>query len=33
VDENRTLKDGATPRRARPGDEDGILACIQALAD
>jgi GNAT superfamily N-acetyltransferase len=33
VDENRKLKDGATLRRARPGDEDGILACIQALAD
>jgi GNAT superfamily N-acetyltransferase len=33
VDENRTLAGGATLRRARPGDEDGILACIQALAD
>ncbi|MFN3949269.1 N-acetyltransferase family protein [Microbacterium sp.] len=27
------LRDGAVLRRARPGDEDGILACIQALAD
>lgn len=26
------LADGAVLRRARPGDEDGILACIQALA-
>lgn len=25
--------DDAVLRRARPGDEDGILACIQALAD
>jgi GNAT superfamily N-acetyltransferase len=32
-DETRQLTDGATLRRARPGDEDGILACIQALAD
>ncbi|MFJ4038088.1 GNAT family N-acetyltransferase [Microbacterium sp. NPDC090007] len=28
-----TLTDGAVLRRARPGDETGILACIQALAD
>ena len=27
------LTDGAVLRRARPGDEAGILACIQALAD
>lgn len=27
------LKDGAVLRPARAGDEDGILACIQALAD
>jgi GNAT superfamily N-acetyltransferase len=32
-DETRQLTDGAILRRARPGDEDGILACIQALAD
>jgi GNAT superfamily N-acetyltransferase len=32
-DETRQLTDHATLRRARPGDEDGILACIQALAD
>lgn len=30
---SRTLSDGATLREARPGDELGILACIQALAD
>ncbi|GAA3643526.1 GNAT family N-acetyltransferase [Microbacterium awajiense] len=29
----RTLTDDATLRAARPGDEEGILACIQALAD
>lgn len=29
----RTLTDGAILRAARPGDEEGILACIQALAD
>ncbi|BDV31433.1 GNAT family N-acetyltransferase [Microbacterium terricola] len=29
----RLLTDGAVLRAARPGDEDGILACIQALAD
>lgn len=28
-----SLTDGAELRRARPGDEPGILACIQALAD
>lgn len=28
----RTLPDGARLRPARPGDEAGILACIQALA-
>jgi len=27
------LKDGAVLRPARAGDEEGILACIQALAD
>ncbi|MDU0328259.1 GNAT family N-acetyltransferase [Microbacterium sp. KSW2-21] len=27
------LRDGAVLRPARPGDEGGILACIQALAD
>ncbi|MDQ1173563.1 GNAT superfamily N-acetyltransferase [Microbacterium testaceum] len=27
------LRDGALLRPARPGDEEGILACIQALAD
>jgi len=29
----RTLADGTTLREARPGDEPGILRCIQALAD
>ncbi|MDQ1128558.1 GNAT family N-acetyltransferase [Microbacterium sp. SORGH_AS_0888] len=29
----RTLSDGGILRRARAGDESGILACIQALAD
>lgn len=29
----RTLTDGALLREARPGDEPGILSCIQALAD
>lgn len=29
----RNLADGAVLREARPGDEAGILACIQALAD
>jgi GNAT superfamily N-acetyltransferase len=33
VAENRTLNDGAVLRRARPGDEPGILACIRALAE
>ncbi|WP_204161317.1 MULTISPECIES: GNAT family N-acetyltransferase [Microbacterium] len=28
----RTLADGATLREARPGDEPGILRCIQGLA-
>jgi GNAT superfamily N-acetyltransferase len=32
VDEERTLAGGAVLRRARPGDEDGILECIHALA-
>ncbi|MFJ4158279.1 GNAT family N-acetyltransferase [Microbacterium testaceum] len=27
------LRDGAVLRPARPGDEEGILACIQALAE
>ncbi|WP_405373562.1 MULTISPECIES: GNAT family N-acetyltransferase [unclassified Microbacterium] len=30
---SRTLPDGALLRAAAPGDEDGILAAIQALAD
>jgi len=30
---SRTLSDDALLREARPGDESGILACIQALAD
>ena len=29
---SETLTGGAQLREARPGDEDGILACIQALA-
>ncbi|WP_243074051.1 GNAT family N-acetyltransferase [Microbacterium sp. SS28] len=29
----RDLADGAVLRAARPGDEPGILACIQGLAD
>jgi GNAT superfamily N-acetyltransferase len=29
----KTLTDGATLRDARPGDEPGILSCIQGLAD
>ncbi|MDT0180393.1 GNAT family N-acetyltransferase [Microbacterium sp. ARD31] len=29
----RVLSDGAVLRAARPGDEPGILSCIQALAD
>lgn len=32
MDEERKLAGGATLRRARPGDEDGILECIRALA-
>ncbi|MCW3493862.1 GNAT family N-acetyltransferase [Microbacterium sp. SSM24] len=31
--DSRTLTDGAVLRTARPGDEPGILACIQGLAD
>ncbi len=30
---DRALADGALLRPARPGDEPGILACIQALAE
>ena len=30
--ENRKLRDGAVLRAARPGDEDGILECVQELA-
>ena len=33
VDEGRRLADGAVLRPARPGDEDGILACIRLLAE
>lgn len=33
MEENRKLSDGATLRRARPGDEDGILECIRLLAE
>jgi GNAT superfamily N-acetyltransferase len=32
MDEEQQLAAGAVLRRARPGDEDGILACIRALA-
>lgn len=32
MDETVTLAAGAVLRRARPGDEDGILACIRDLA-
>ena len=32
MNEERALPGGAVLRRARPGDEDGILACIRALA-
>jgi GNAT superfamily N-acetyltransferase len=32
MDEEQQLTGGAVLRRARPGDEDGILACIRALA-
>jgi len=31
--EEQQLADGAILRRARPGDEAGILACIRALAE
>jgi GNAT superfamily N-acetyltransferase len=33
VDEEQKLPEGAILRRARPGDEDGILECIRALAE
>jgi GNAT superfamily N-acetyltransferase len=33
MNEQRALPWGAVLRRARPGDEDGILACIRALAE
>jgi GNAT superfamily N-acetyltransferase len=33
ADSPMELADGAILRRARPGDEPGIIACIQALAD
>lgn len=33
MEENRTLGAGATLRRARPGDENGVLECIRALAE
>jgi GNAT superfamily N-acetyltransferase len=33
MDEEQQLAGGAVLRRARPGDEDGILACIRALAE
>ena len=33
VDERRTLSGGAVLRRARRGDEDGILDCIRRLAE
>ena len=33
MDEEKALAGGAVLRRARPGDEDGILACIRALAE
>jgi GNAT superfamily N-acetyltransferase len=32
MDEEQKLPAGAVLRRARPGDEDGILDCIRALA-
>jgi len=32
MDEEQQLAGGAVLRPARPGDEDGILACIRALA-
>jgi GNAT superfamily N-acetyltransferase len=33
VDEQRQLNGGAALRRARRGDEDGILDCIRRLAE
>jgi GNAT superfamily N-acetyltransferase len=33
MDEEQQFPGGAVLRRARPGDEAGILACIQALAE
>ena len=33
MDEEQQLPGGAVLRRARPGDETGILACIHALAE
>jgi GNAT superfamily N-acetyltransferase len=33
MDEQRTLSEGAVLRRARRGDEDGILDCIRRLAE
>jgi GNAT superfamily N-acetyltransferase len=33
VNEDRALTGGAVLRRARPGDEDGILDCIRRLAE
>jgi GNAT superfamily N-acetyltransferase len=33
MDEERQLAGGAVLRRARPGDEAGIVACIRALAE
>lgn len=32
MDDERKLAGGAVLRRARPGDEDGILECVRALA-
>jgi GNAT superfamily N-acetyltransferase len=33
ADEGQALADGAVLRPARPGDEDGILACVRLLAE
>jgi GNAT superfamily N-acetyltransferase len=33
MDEDQQLADGAVLRRARPGDEAGIVECIRALAE
>ena len=33
MDEQRPLSGGAVLRRARRGDEDGILECIRGLAE